>query len=93
MAAVVAVVMCGRRAFSGGTAARVVGDVGGGRDGVPRPFSCHAVMIARARSSGRFGAVWPVCQRQTRSPVVNARGARGFGSAAPLIYKSREREG
>jgi hypothetical protein len=93
MAAVVAVVVRDRRAFPGGTAARVVDDVGGRRDEVPRPFGCRAVMIARARSSGRFGAVWPVFQRQTRSPAVNAHGTRGFGSAAPQIYKSREREG
>jgi hypothetical protein len=27
----------------------------GGRDGPPRLFGCHAVMIARARAPGRFG--------------------------------------
>jgi hypothetical protein len=47
---------------------------GGGRDGTPRPF---AVMIARVRSSGRFSTVGPTCQRQTMSPAVNGRGARG----------------
>jgi hypothetical protein len=77
-----AVIMRGGRAFSGGAAARVVGDVGAGRDGAPRPFGCRAVMIAHAR-------VWlfqhggPACQWQTMPPAVNACGARGFGSAAP----------
>jgi hypothetical protein len=32
---------------------------GGGRDGPPRPFGCRAVMIARARASGRFGDMVP----------------------------------
>jgi hypothetical protein len=83
MTTVVAVIVRGGRTFSGGAAARIVGDVGGGRDGAPRPFSCRTVMIARAHSSSRFGTVGPVCQRQTRSPAVNAHDARGFGSAAP----------
>jgi hypothetical protein len=58
---VTAVVRCGR-AFSGGATARVVGDVGGGRDGPPRPFGCRTVMIAHARAPGYFGAVGPACQ-------------------------------
>jgi hypothetical protein len=41
------VVRCGR-AILGNAAARVVGDVGGGRDGPPRLFGCRAAMIARA---------------------------------------------
>jgi hypothetical protein len=73
----------GGRAFSGGAAARVVGRRGGGRDGAPRPFSRRAAMIAHARVSGCFGMVGPACQRHTKSPAVNACGARGFGSAAP----------
>jgi hypothetical protein len=40
---VTATVMCCGRAFSGTTAARVVG----GRDGPPRLFGCHAIMIAQ----------------------------------------------
>jgi hypothetical protein len=49
MATVVAVIMRGGRTFLGGAAARVVDDVGGGRDGAPRPFGCRAAMITRAR--------------------------------------------
>jgi hypothetical protein len=59
----VAVVVRRGRAFSGDATACVVGDVGGGRDGPPRPFGCHAVMIARARAPGRFGDVGPAHQR------------------------------
>jgi hypothetical protein len=55
---VVAVVRRGH-AFSGGVAARRVGDVGGGRDGPPRPFGCRTVMIAHARTPGRFSVVGP----------------------------------
>jgi hypothetical protein len=77
MAALVAVVRSGR-AFSGGTAASIVDDAGGGLDVASRPFGCRAVMIACARTSGRFGTVGPVCQRQTRSPAVNACGAHSF---------------
>jgi hypothetical protein len=56
---VVAVVRCGR-AFSGGTTALVLGDVGGRRDGPPRPFGCRAVMIAHARASCGLDVVGPV---------------------------------
>jgi hypothetical protein len=84
MPTVVAVIMHGGRAFSGGATARVVGDVGGGRDGSPRPFDCHAAMIAHARAPYRFGMVGPAHQWQMQPPAVNARGARGLGSAAPL---------
>jgi hypothetical protein len=61
MAAVMAAVMRGGRTFSGVAAASVVDDVGDGRDEAPRPFGCYVVMIARARSSGRFSTVGPVC--------------------------------
>jgi hypothetical protein len=49
MTEIVAVVVHCGRAFSGGATARVVGDVGDGCDGPPRPFGCRAVMIAHAR--------------------------------------------
>jgi hypothetical protein len=62
MPTVVAVVVRGERAFSGDVAARVVGDVGGGRDGALRPFGCRVVMITHACASGCFGAVGPACQ-------------------------------
>jgi hypothetical protein len=55
---VAAAVRCGR-AFSGGATARVVGDMGGGRDGPPRLFGCRAVMIVHACVRGRFGVVGP----------------------------------
>jgi hypothetical protein len=58
-----AVVRCGH-AFSGGATARVVGDVGGRRDGPPRPFGCRAVMIAHACASCGLGVVGPVRQWQ-----------------------------
>jgi hypothetical protein len=50
MPTVVAAVAGGRHVFSGDATARVVGDVGGGCNGPPRPFGCRAVMIARARA-------------------------------------------
>jgi hypothetical protein len=59
MPTVVAAVVRRGRAFSGGATARVVGDVGGGRDGPSRPFGCRAVMITRARAVGRFGNMGP----------------------------------
>jgi hypothetical protein len=62
MPTVVAAVVCCGRAFSGGATARVVGDVGDGRDGPPRPFGCRAVMITRARVLGHFGDVGPARQ-------------------------------
>jgi hypothetical protein len=71
---VAAVVHCGR-AFSGDTIMSVVGDVGGGRDGPPRPFGCRAVMITHARATCRFGVVGSAHQWQMRQPAVNARGA------------------
>jgi hypothetical protein len=49
-----AVVRCGR-IFSSGATARVVGDMGSGRDGPPQPFGCRAVMIAHVRTSCRLG--------------------------------------
>jgi hypothetical protein len=63
MTAVVTAVVRGGRAFSGSTAASVVDNVGGGRDGTPRPFRCCAVMIACAQirpfqhSGARLSAV------------------------------------
>jgi hypothetical protein len=94
MAIVVAAVARGGRALSGDAAASVVDVMGGGRDGASRPFGCCAVMIARAHTSCRFSMVGPVCQRQTMSPAVNARGACGFlGARLPRIYKLWEREG
>jgi hypothetical protein len=54
MPIVVAAIVRSGRAFSGGAAVRVVGDVGGGRDGAPRPFGCRVVMIVHARMSGCF---------------------------------------
>jgi hypothetical protein len=88
---VAAVVRC-RRTFSGGVATRVVGDVGGGRDGPPWPFGCRAIMIARARA--RFGSVGPARQWWMQLPAVNARGACAVrGARLPRTYKSGEREG
>jgi hypothetical protein len=49
MPIVVAVIVRGGCAFLGDVAVRVVGDVGGGRDGAPRRFGCRAVMIAHTR--------------------------------------------
>jgi hypothetical protein len=83
MAAVMAAVMHGGRAFSGVAAASVVGNLGGGRDGAPRPFGCCAVMIAHARTSYRFSTVGPVCQQRTIPPAVNACGARGSREHGP----------
>jgi hypothetical protein len=60
MPTVVATVVRRGRAFSGDATARVVGVVGGGRDGPPRLFGCRAVMIARARAPSRFGDVGPI---------------------------------
>jgi hypothetical protein len=77
MAAVVAAVVRGGRTFSGGAATSIVDDVGGERDKAPRPFGCCDVMITCARTSSRFSMVGPVCQWQTMSHAVNARGARG----------------
>jgi hypothetical protein len=62
MPTVVAAVVLDGRTFSGGAAARVVGDMGCGRDGPPRLFGCRAVMIAHARAPGRFGDVGPTHQ-------------------------------
>jgi hypothetical protein len=59
MPTVVDGVVCRGRAFSGDATVRVVGVVGGGRDGPPSLFGCRAVMIARARAPGHFGHVGP----------------------------------
>jgi hypothetical protein len=84
MPTVVAAVVRRGCAFSGDATARVVGDVRGRRDGPPRPFVCRTVMIARARAPGRFGDVGPARQWWMWLRVVNACGARGSGSTAPL---------
>jgi hypothetical protein len=67
-----AVVRCGL-AFSGSATARVVGDVGGGRDGQSRPFGCRALMIVHAHAPCCFGVVGPARQWQMQPPAVNAR--------------------
>jgi hypothetical protein len=82
IAVVAAVVRCGR-AFLGGATARIVGDVGGRRDGPPRHFGCRTVMVAHARASCGVGVVGSARQWQVQPPVVNARGTHGLGSAAP----------
>jgi hypothetical protein len=64
MAAIVTAIVRGGHAFSGGAAARVVDDVGGGRDGALQPFGYHTVMIVHAHTSGYFGAVGPAYQWQ-----------------------------
>jgi hypothetical protein len=61
MSVVVATVVRSGRAFSGSAAAGVVDDVGGGRDGVSRPFGCRAVMIAHVRAPGRSAADGVTC--------------------------------
>jgi hypothetical protein len=83
MAAVMAVVMRCGHAFSDGATARVVGDMGGGRDGPPWPFGCRTIMIAHARAPCRFGMVGSARQSQMQPPAVNARVARGSGRADP----------
>jgi hypothetical protein len=77
MATVMAAIVRSGHTFSGSAAARVVDDVGGGRDGVPRPFVCRVVMIEHTRASGHFSTVGPVGQWQAVSPAVNARDAQG----------------
>jgi hypothetical protein len=48
-------------------------------------------MIAHARTSGRFGTMGPVCQRQTASLAVNARGARSSRErGSPNLLITRE---
>jgi hypothetical protein len=59
---VVATVVRRGRAFSGDATTRVVGVVGGGCDGPSRLFGCRAIMIAHARTLGRFGVVGPARQ-------------------------------
>jgi hypothetical protein len=83
MPTVVAVVVCCRRAFSGGATARVVGDAGGGCDGPSWPFGCRAVMIAYARVPCRLSVVGPpVSGRRSHLQLMCT--ARGLGSMAPL---------
>jgi hypothetical protein len=82
MTTVVAAVVRGGRAFSGGAAARVVGDVGGRCEGASRPFGCCAVMIVCARRSGRFVTLGPsVSSRQGCLQLMRTMRAV-FGSAA-----------
>jgi hypothetical protein len=63
MPTIVATVVRHGCAFSGDATARVVGDVGGGRDGPLRLFGFHAVMTVHARTPGRFGVVGSARQR------------------------------
>jgi hypothetical protein len=62
MPTVMAAVVHRGRAFSGDATSRVVGVVGGRRDGPLRLFGCHDVMIAHACAPGRFGDVGPARQ-------------------------------
>jgi hypothetical protein len=64
--------------------AGVVGDVGGGRDGVLHPFGYCAIIMAFACVHDRFGAVGPACQRRgARTELIAA--ARGvLGGVASL---------
>jgi hypothetical protein len=66
MPRVVAAVVRRGRTFSGIAAMRIVGDVGGGRDGPPRLFGSRAVMIVRVRAPSRSG------RGGTRSSVMGA---------------------
>jgi hypothetical protein len=65
MPTVVAAVVRRGRAFSGGAVAHGVGDVGGRRDGSPRPFGCHTVMIRACAH------VWPFRHGGARSSVMD----------------------
>jgi hypothetical protein len=61
----------------------VVDDMGGRRDGASWPFGCYAVMIAHARSSGRFSMVGlAVHGRRCRLQLMRAERAV-FGNVAP----------
>jgi hypothetical protein len=91
MPTIVAAVVRGGRAFSGGTAACVVGDVGCGRDGPLWLFGCRAVMIAHAHAPGRFGVVGPTCQWQMQPPTVNARARFGERGSPRSINPRRGR--
>jgi hypothetical protein len=93
MPTVMAAVVCGGRAFSGGAAARIVGNMGCRRDGPPRPFSCRAVMIAHERAPGRFGVVGLTCQWQMQSPAVNVHGARFGEHGSPRSINPRRGRG
>jgi hypothetical protein len=80
MPTVVAAVVRRGRAFSGDATARVVGDVGGGRDEPPQLFDCRAVMIAHPvvlatwgpLVSGRCGYLQLMCTAHTRGSVSTA---------------------
>jgi hypothetical protein len=81
MPKVVAAVVRRGRAFSGDATMRVVGIVGGGRDGPPWLFGCRAVMITCARTPGRFSVVGPLvsdgrCCLHLMRATRAARGAR-----------------
>jgi hypothetical protein len=85
MPTVVAAVVHHGRAFSGGATASVVGNVGGGRDGPPRPFGCRAVMIACARAPGRLATWGPLISgRCGYLQLMHAARVRGLGSTTPL---------
>jgi hypothetical protein len=62
MPTVVAAVARGGRTFLGDATAHVMGDVGGGRDGLSRPFGCRAVMITRALARSHLSDVGPARQ-------------------------------
>jgi hypothetical protein len=74
--------------------ADVVGDLGGGHDGVSRPFGCRTIMIAHVCVHDHFSAVGPAGQRLTALPAFNGRDAwssRGCGS--PRSINSGEGKG
>jgi hypothetical protein len=84
MVMVVAAAVRSGCAFSGGAAAGIVGDVGGGRDGAPRTFGCRAVIIAHVRACLAVSARWVLPVSDGWRCVQLMRAARGvFGSVAP----------
>jgi hypothetical protein len=93
MPTVMAAVVRGRRTFSDGATARVVGDVGCGRDGPPRPFGCRAVMIAHERAPGRLVVVGPACQWQMQPPAINVHDAWFGECGSPRSINPRRGRG
>jgi hypothetical protein len=91
MTAVAAAIVRCERALSGGATARVVGDVGGGRDRPPRPFGCRAVMITHVCAPCYFGVVGPAHQWQMQPPAVNAWRTRfrEYGSPRSINHEKR----
>jgi hypothetical protein len=82
MPTVVVVVVRRERTFSGDATARVVGDAGGGCDGLPWLFGCRAVMIAHA-SAPAISVRWAPIVSGRCSRLQLMRAARGLGSMAP----------